>query len=317
MKFPIAEMNSSPHRLSRPLPATLFRERAGVRIVLLVLVVFVLGLGGGAFFYRHSLQRGTPDDGPALSDATKAVLQSLDAPVELRFYSLLAPPDAALPAFADRVERLLSAYERAAGGKLTFSRQAAMSDAAANAAAKDGVKAFNLEQGEACFLGIAVVQGKHQEALARLSPDWEPALESDLTRALVRVLSAKPPLVVPAETLKTAAAADDAVKGLIPDAAAVSLEDGSRQLRETSLKEFRETMAELEIRVREAEQRIEQTQKSGTDAEQQAARQQLKEVQAERAAKLQQIAEQSMARVAAWERLKNTTTPPATSAGPK
>ncbi len=306
-------MNLQPHRTARLSAATRNSERAGARAILLVLVVLALGLGG-ALFYNHSLHRGTPDELPKLSDATKAVLQSLDAPVELRFYSLLAPPDATLPAFADRVERLLSAYEREAGGKLTFSRQAAMSDATANAAAKDGVKAFNLEKGDACFLGIAVVQANHREALAQLSPDWEPALESDLTRALVRVLS-KPPVVIPAETVKNAAAADEAVKTMIPNVAAVSLEDGSRQIRDTSLKEFRDTMTELEGRVKEAEQRIEQTQASGSEAEQQAARKQLQDVQKERAAKLQQIAEQAMARVAAWERLKKIPAPPAAGAG--
>lgn len=317
MKFPFAAMNSSPNRPSKFPTATRLCERAGVRTFLLVLVVFVLGLGGGAFFYRHSLQRSTPDEGPTLSDATKAVLQSLDAPVELRFYSLLASSDVALPAFADRVERLLSAYEREAGGKLTFSRQAALSDAAAKAAAKDGVKAFNLEKGDACFLGIAVVQANHQEALAQLSPEWESALESDLTRALVRGLNAKPPVVASAESVKTAAAADEALKSLIPDAAAVSLEDGSRQLREASLKEFRDTMTELEGRLKEAEQQIEQTQKSGTEAEQQAAKKLLQNAQAARAAKLQQVAEQAMARVAAWERLKKATVPPAASAVPQ
>lgn len=288
------------------------REFASARVVLLVLVVFALGLGGGAFFYSRSMRPAKVDGLPALSAATVTTLKSLEAPVELRFYSLLpSGSDAALQPFADRVEQLLAAYKRDAGGKLTFNRQTAVSDETAKAAGKDGVKAFNLEKGDACYLGIAISQGKQREALAQISPDWEAALESDLTRAIARVQSAQPPVVVTTEARKTAAAADEAVKSLIPNPAAVALEDGARQIREVSLKEFRDAMTSLEGRIKEAEDKIVQAQQSGAQPELQAARKLLQEAQAERAAKLQQVGEEAMARVAAWERLKKSTTAPA------
>ena len=102
----------------------------------------------------------------ALSDSTKAVLQRLNSPLEIRFYSLLDPasvPDS-LPAFAGRVDQLLSAYEQEANGKLKVSPLNTQSPANANAALADGIKPFNLEKGDACFLGIAVASQARKES---------------------------------------------------------------------------------------------------------------------------------------------------------
>lgn len=64
------------------------QAQARVSIVLLILVF--LGLAAGAFwFYRHDPARIF--GGVALSDNTKTVLQDLNSPVEIRFYSLLDP----------------------------------------------------------------------------------------------------------------------------------------------------------------------------------------------------------------------------------
>ena len=298
-------------------------EHASARTPLLLLVVFVLGLGGGAFFYSRTLSRGPETlvggEEPALSDATKAVLKHLNAPVELRFYALLAPSNTAdaLPAFAERVGQLLSAYQREAGGKLTVTRQTSPSDSAAQAATRDGLKVFNLDQGDACFLGIAVVQNTHKEALAQLSPAWEAALESDLTRALVRVASAQPPAPVSAESAQTDLAATTAVNSSIPDPASVPLEEGTRRLRETALKEFQAAVKEMESQLQEAQKQLAQSQKEGSEAEQQAARQHLQQVQTEQTRKVQEIAAQAQAQIAAWGRLKGTATQPAPGDRPR
>ena len=63
----------------------------------------------------------------ALSAGTKAVLQRLDSPIEIRFYALLDHGQRArfLPAFVGRVDQLLSAYQEAAHGKITVIATAA------------------------------------------------------------------------------------------------------------------------------------------------------------------------------------------------
>ena len=288
-------------------------ERASVRTILLLLVVFALGLGGGVFLYRPTVRPVAGEGARALSDATKTVLSNLNSPVELRFYALLDPASASdsLPAFAGRVGQLLSAYQREAGGKITVSQQTSPSDSAATAAARDGLRAFNLDQGDACFLGITVVQNAQKESLAQLSPEWEAALESDLTRAIVRVLSAQPSAPVSAETAQSELAATEAVKSAIPNLPSVPLEEGTRRLRETALKDFQAAVKEMESQVKEAKQRLDQAQNGGSEAEQQAARQHLQQVQTEQTRKIQQVAGQAQAQIAAWERLKGAATQPA------
>ena len=64
------------------------------------------------------------------------MLKQLESPVEIRFYVLLDPatlPDS-VTAFAGRVDRLLSAYQQGANGKIKVSRHAMQSDADARAA---------------------------------------------------------------------------------------------------------------------------------------------------------------------------------------
>ena len=101
-----------------------------------------------------------------------------------------------------------------------------------NAAQADGITSFNIDKGDACFLGITVVCGGQREALPRLAPEWEQALESDLSRAIARAVEAQVAAAPPAPKVDTAAL--DTVKTMIPDTSAVSVEDGSQALRDTA-----------------------------------------------------------------------------------
>jgi zona occludens toxin (predicted ATPase) len=94
-------------------------ERGGARTNLLLGVVFLLCIAAvGYWFYTASKrpQTGTTNDAtnpPAiqLSDPTRAALGRLDAPLEIRFYSILDPASvpASVSAFSGRVDQLLSA----------------------------------------------------------------------------------------------------------------------------------------------------------------------------------------------------------------
>jgi hypothetical protein len=293
------------------------REQANVRPALLALVFFLLGLGVGAFWYYRAARHGTGDGGGAgaggLSEGTRAVLKRLDAPIDLRFYSLLDPASASdsLQAFAERVDQLLAEYEREAGGKIQLTRCNSRSDAAANAASADGLRPFGMDKGDACYLGIAVVQNDHKESLPQLAAEWEPALESDLTRAIERVINAKAPATSVGETAPIDPAAAEEVKRAVPNFASVSVEEATRVLREQSLKAFQTAAKGMELQVKQAEQRLAQAENANSEAEQQAAMKQLQQVQAEQAEKLKQIAARSQAQIAALEKLKGAERQPA------
>jgi len=292
------------------------REQAGARIVALILVSFLLGLAVSAFWFLHPITRGAAynsaeTNGPpliALSDGARAVLERLDSPVEIRFYSLLDPASVSESeqAFAGRVDQLLSAFQQEAGGKINVIRYNSRTDinAAAAGAAADGIPPFNLDKGGACYLGIAVVHHGKKELLPRLFSQWEPALESDLSRAIARLIDASPSAGRAAAAARIDPATIEEVKRAITNLAAVSVEEGARILREAALKDFKTAVGEMETQVKEAQQRFSEAQNGGTDADRQAALKCLQQVQADQAEKLQQIAAKSKAQIEALQQLK-------------
>lgn len=281
-------------------------------LLLLVLAGFLLGLALGAYGYYRATNRNVTnvdEAGSILAESSKAVLKAIDAPVEIRFYSLLDPSSTseALRMFGSRVDQLLSEYEQEAGDKIKVTRQTTPSDSAAQAASSEGIKAFNRDKGDVCFLGVAVACNGQREILGLLSPEWEVALESDLSRAIARVITAAKPAPVftaaDASSLGVVAAAEE-VRRSIPNLDSVSLADGKQMIRSAALKEIMAATTEMQRRVQEVQQRISQAQTTDSEAEQQAAVKQLQQLQAEQTEKFKQIAEQSHAQIQALEKIK-------------
>lgn len=281
-----------------------------VRLALVALICFLLGLALGAVAYHRAATAKRADAagaGSSLATGTHSVLAALTAPVHIRFYALLDPATTSdsLRDFARRADQLLAEYERAAGDKIKLTRQTAPSAAAAQAAAADGIKPFNLQQGDACFLGLALVCRGQKETLGQLAPEWEVALEADLSRAIARVAVAKPsPQSAIASTAKAGASTIEEVKRAIPNLNSVSLAEATQTLRVAALKEFAEATEAMERAVKDAEQRVQQAQSGGSEADQQTAVKHLQQVQAEHTEKLKQIAAALQARIAALSQLK-------------
>jgi hypothetical protein len=286
-------------------------ERAGTKVLALALACFLGGAVLGAFVLYHPMHTG-PRPGVStpvslLSTNTRAVLLSLRSPVDVRCYSLLDPASTspALQAFAGRVDQLVSEYQREAQGKIVPHHYSSVSDsAAADAASADGIKPFNLDKGAACFLGIAVACEGRKESLPQLSPEWEPALESDLTRAILRVSPSQSSSVVSVQAPTTDKATLEDVKHLVPNFASVPMEDGLRIIREAAMKDFQATANEEAAQLKQAQQRLAEAQSSGSDADRQAAMKFLQQVQAEQTEKLRQIAARTQAQIEALKQLK-------------
>ncbi len=279
------------------------------RTLLVVLVCFLLGLAMGAYWYYRATNHTLPNIGetdPTLSESTKTVLKTLESRVNICYYSLLDPASTSdsLRAFAERVDQLLSKYEHEAGSKITVTRYAKLADAAAASAA--GVKAFNLAKGEPCFLGVAVACNDQKETMGQLSPEWEAALESDLTRAIARVTAASSARrATPTSESPPDAAVVAEVRRLIPNLGSVSLADGKQILRDAALKEIKEATDETQQRVKAAQQRISQAQTGGSEAEQQAALKQLQQVQRKQTEQIKELAARAEVRIQALEQIKS------------
>lgn len=304
-------MKQSPLEPGSYLIASRRRAQGSIRVVILVVIAFLLGLAAGAWwFFRATKTAETVEivheAAPGLSGGTKAVIQSLNAPVGIRFYALLDPASVPVPMqqFAGRAEQLLSMYERESNGRITVTRYNSMSNAAASAASADKLKPFNLDKGDACYLGLTVVCQDQKETIPFLFPEWEQALESDLTRAIVRVASAKPLPGRAVEAPQADLATVEEIKRSILDMASTSVEQGTQILRQKALTAFMAAAQEMEAQVKVAQQGVLEARSNGSEAAQQAAIKNLQQVQAAQTEKLKQITARLQAQITALEQIK-------------
>jgi hypothetical protein len=264
-------------------------QQAQVRIGWIVAVLLLTALGVFAFQYFRSVSAKKPaveNAATTLSPSTEAVLNRLKAPIEIRFYSLLDPAStpASTRAFAERVNQLLAEYERTGNGSIRVVRFGEMTGENAKAAAADGIHSFNREKGEACYLGIAAVRDGQKEAMPELSPDWEQALESDLSRVVARVDEMIPAGATPANVAPNELAAAEKVIAANPKLASATLDEGTQILRDQALAEFKAAVTEMQSEAQAAEQRLAQ----GGVSESEIASE-LQKIHAAQTAKMQEI----------------------------
>lgn len=135
-----------------------------------------------------------------ISDGTESILESLDTPIELNFfYSDNATKElVGLRNYARRIEELLRAYEREAGGKLTlkvidpepFSEDE-------DRAAELGLQAVPLNQGgDKVYFGLAGTNAEGQtQSIPFFALDQEEFLEYEVSRLVQSLASAQMPVV--------------------------------------------------------------------------------------------------------------------------
>jgi len=288
----------------------------GRRVWMLAPVFVLLGIALAGLWIKYGKHPpGFLSPGPGgaiLSDGTRSLLSHLSAPVEIRFYSVL-PPDSApdsLRDFSSRVDRLLSEFQGANESRLRVARSISTGTTNADAAAADGLQAFNIEKGNACFLGITVASGGRKEILGRLQPEWEPALEIDLARAILRV-TANPATSIarPIQTPPISPETTNVILRLIPDVKNTSLEEGSQTLRSAAVAEIMAAGAEADKQIELAKQQLAEAQNSGSETQQQAARQHLQDVQMEQTEKIKTIAAQLQEELSLFEQMKAASAP--------
>jgi hypothetical protein len=258
------------------------------RIGVVVAIIFLAALGGIAFRHSRSVQaqKAAAANAVALLPSTEAVLNGLKSPLEIRFYSLLDPASTpeSLRAFSGRVSRLLAEYERAGNGKVQVVRYDELNDANAKAAAEDGIRSFNRDKGEASYLGLAAVRDGQKESLTELSPEWEQALESDLSRVVKRVDEMVPAGTTPANVSDNEIMAAQAAIASNPALANTTVEQGTQMLRDQALADFKAAVTDMESRSKAAGQRLGQGGVSEADVAKA-----IETIRVEQAAKMQEI----------------------------
>ena len=290
-------MNSSPANTPNA-PRSPARPPAR-RALIFLLCCFLLGVA--SFEYSKN---GMPGKNRAeLSGSILGLLGQLNAPVQLRFYSVLPAGTASqsLQDFSQRVDLLLSEFENANPAKIQVVRN--VSAAGADAAVADGLRPFNLEKGEACFLGVTVANGERKESLAQLQPEWESALPSDLARAILRVAAETPPPVVTKIVPLTPAITNEILR-LIPNLDATSAEDANRIIHQDFLNQCAKAGAEMEAQINAAGQEVVKAQNGGSAADLEAARKKLSQVQFDQTEKLKEVAAHLQLQLDAFQQMK-------------
>lgn len=281
-------------------------HQAHARTTLLGLISFVLGVVVSLLIFRtgnrHTAEPVGTGQPPVLSPATTSVLQRLNSKITLHFYSVLGTVGATDPmkAFATRMHDLLRAYEQVGNGKIEL----VLSQTNLDDAVAAGLHPFSLASGGTGCLGIIVSGDGQKETLGQLSPEWEGAVQFDLTRAIDRLNQLKPAAASPHPVIQNAPATMAEVKKVLPNVDALSLKQGTEMLRAAALRDFASEAQKMEAQVKDARQRLADAQNSNSADEQQAAMKQLQEVQAEQAGKIQEMAARLQAQIAALQLLK-------------
>ena len=284
-------------------------QRGQTRVVVMLAACFALGLGAGAYWFRRAT---TPQPAPVveqsvaagLSTTTLGLLQRLDAPVEIRFYSLLRESQGTveLKAFAGRVAALLNEYDDAGGGNIVI-KHFESGDGVQPAAIADGIEPVRVQAGEMDYLGVAVVGGGQKAVLPRIAPEWEGALEFDLSRAIARVTggsSAGEVVVNPKATDSTTA--QELLKAM-PDVTSLSLAETTAKLRDQGLEEFKAAVSHIQSELQSAHRQLAEAQQQGGSAEE-VARKKLQQLEAEQATRLGEISQRMQSRIEAASQLK-------------
>jgi gas vesicle protein len=297
-------MNSSSTKVPRP-PGPPAR-----RAPVLALFCFLLGTALAVAWFEYG-KSGLPGEGAAgLSGDILDQLRHLNSPVQIQFYSVLPPGSASQPVqdFSQRVDRLLSEFQNANDADIQVVRNVSAAETNADAAAASGLRAFNLENGAACFLGITVTSGGQTESLAQLRPEWEPALPFDLARAILRVTAVTPTTPVVAKIVPLTPAITNEVLQLIPNIATATPEDADRIFRQDFVNQCAKAGAEMEAQISAAAQEVVKAQNSGSPAELEAAQKHLSQVQLEQTEKVKAVAAHLQLQLAVFQQLKAAAT---------
>jgi len=272
-------------------------------LLILAVSFFALGAVVTALWFHH--HQTAPQSG-GFPGEIQTVISRLPQPAAIRFYSLLpaGSADASLHNFSGRVATLLDSFQNAGNGKITVTTIDQPTDTNSTAATADGIEAFNLDKGDACFLGLIVTSGKNRQVIARLQPEWESAVPFDLARAIEQTTKVPPPPKLAPEVAKPSAEVVSSIHRLIPDINATSVEEANRIFHGDYLSQCALVGSQLEAELATAQEQMEKARNGGSESDIEAARKHLQEIQLAQGEKLKQIAAQLQTELAVFQQMK-------------
>ena len=172
---------------------------SGAGLLLIALAFLAFNMVSGLLFSGARLDL-TEQKLYTISEGTESILEELKSPIELQFFYSDGAVRELVPLrnYARRVEELLRAYERAAGGKLKlqvidpqpFSEEE-------DRAAELGLQAVPLDRGgDKVYFGLAGTNAEgHTQTIPFFPLDQEEFLEYDISRLVQSLATAQLPVV--------------------------------------------------------------------------------------------------------------------------
>ncbi len=164
-----------------------------------IVLVFIAIVGANLIFSPVRIRIDmTADKLHTLSDGTLKILDKIDSPIEVRFYSTRGENrmPSALKTYAQSIEDLLAEFKAHARGNIDIKKIDPEPDSDAEDAAKlDGVEPQMLNTGQPIYLGLAVSLDPNKATIPFLSPQREKLLEYDLARAISQVVRTEKPVI--------------------------------------------------------------------------------------------------------------------------
>jgi ABC-type uncharacterized transport system involved in gliding motility auxiliary subunit len=162
-----------------------------VGVVALLVILIAINVLGNFAKFREDL---TENHLYTLSQGSQRIVQKLDTPVEIRFYYSRdnASTPVYLRTYAQEVEDLLSEFQQTSHGKIKIVKLDPKPDSDAEDSARlDGVEGQTVNLSDKVYLGLAVSCLDAKSAIPFLSPNREPLLEYDVSRAISSVANPK------------------------------------------------------------------------------------------------------------------------------
>jgi ABC-type uncharacterized transport system involved in gliding motility auxiliary subunit len=168
-------------------------KKLSTELVVAVVILIAASVIASRWFFRADL---TDDDIYTLSEGSKAIAQKVEDKLDIKLYFSESAPDLppSFKAYGSRVEEVLREYASYANGNITVEHIDPKPDSDEEVwARKYGIQGISTPSGYDAYLGVVMLSGSKESAIAYLDPRREEFLEYDISEQIFKLGNRKKP----------------------------------------------------------------------------------------------------------------------------
>lgn len=162
-------------------------QKLSTELVVAVVILIAASVIASRWFFRADL---TDDNIYTLSEGSKAIAKKVTDKLDIKLYFSKSAPDLppSFKAYGSRVEEVLREYASFANGNITVEHIDPKPDSDEEVwARKYGVQGISTPSGYDAYLGIVILSGSKESAIAYLDPRREEFLEYDISEQIFKL----------------------------------------------------------------------------------------------------------------------------------